>query len=252
MYKLYNEDCFSNLDKVIDGSVDLICTDPPYGIDYSGCNWDDSKIFESSTKKWLELSFKKLKDNGTLWSFMSVKNVCKFIQLAENTGFICNYDNWVVWARQKGRESSKHLKSSREDIIHFTKSKTHTWNPLRVIRDVVAPYKVDGQPRGWFVNEEGRRVRWSGLGNVWPISAPFHKYKTDISLGHPHQKPKMLIERLIILSSNKGDLVLDPFMGTGTAGECSIMNGRNFIGFENDINHYKIAEKRIKDCFGSI
>ena len=89
---------------------------------------------------------------------MGYQNIFKFVPLLEKYGNV-HLENWVIWARQKGRGSSKHLKSQREDIFHITKSCTFVWNNLKIIRPVITAYIKDGKPRGWFLNEKGERVR---------------------------------------------------------------------------------------------
>ena len=206
---IINDDCFKILPTIEDNSVDLVLTDPPYGIKYK--KWDEID-FIPFTITWLSECFRVLKPTGTLWSFMGYENLFDFVPLLKEYGLV-HLENWVVWARQKGRGSSKHLKSQREDIFHVTKSKEFTWNNIKILRDAVVAYVKDGKPRGWFINEDGRRVRWTGLGNVWVFTAPFWNSKMDKPI-HPAQKPIALIERLIKLSSNEGDLILDPFAGS--------------------------------------
>jgi len=242
MLELLSGDSVKILKSMEDQSVDLICTDPPYGIKYK--EWDDID-FVSFTDVWLKESFRVLKDTGTLWSFMGYENIFKFVPLLDRYG-LNHLENWVVWARQKGRGSSKHLKSTREDIFHVTKSDTYTWNNLKMLREVVVPYVKDGKPRGWFINNEGNRVRWTGLGNVWVYTSPFWNSKSDL-LVHPSQKPVDLMERLIRLSSNEGDVVLDPFMGSGSTGVAALRSNRRFIGIERDSHYFSVAYSRIEE-----
>lgn len=150
-------------------------------------------------------------------------------------------------ARQKGRGSSKHLKSQREDIFYATKPEGKiTWNNLKMLREVVTPYIKNGRPRGWFLDENGKRVRWTGLGNVWVYTAPQYNSLSDKQI-HSAQKPVMLIERLIRLSTNEGDVVLDPFMGSGTTAVACIISNRKYIGYELDKNNYKLSNERINN-----
>ncbi|MEK7087382.1 MAG: site-specific DNA-methyltransferase [Patescibacteria group bacterium] len=240
MNKIICGDSLIELPKLLDKSVDLVIVDPPYGINYK--DWD-IKDFNNFTDKWVKECFRILKDDGTMWSFMGYQNVLNFIPILNKYGK-SHLENWVIWARQKGRGSSKHLKSQREDIFHTTKTDTFAWNNLKMLRDVVTPYVKDGKPRGWFINEEGHRVRWTGLGNVWVYTSPQYNSKTDKQI-HPAQKPTMLYERLILLSSNEGDLILDPFMGVGTAGIASKNTNRSFIGIEISEEYCNMAEQRL-------
>lgn len=248
--KIYNEDfILFSLNNIPSESIDLIVTDPPYLINYK--EWDN-KEFEWHNE-WLKECYRILKPGGTIWSFMAFtdksgkENIsAKFIELL-NKYFIVDLRNTVVWARQKGRGSSKHLKSQREDIYYAYKDGAKpTWNNLKMLREVICPYVKDGKPRGWFLDENGKRVRWTGLGNVWTYNAPQWNSKTEKQL-HPAQKPILLIERLIRLSSNEENIVLDPFIGSGTTALAAILANRKFIGTELNKEYYDIANKRISE-----
>ena len=247
---LYNKDIFKTLDNVIlNDSIPLIATDPPYQIGYGNHDWDKHE-FVDFTERWVELIVKKMSPNGTMWAFMAKDNAftwsgCEkgFVNILEEYGTV-HMANWVGWARQKGRGSSKHLKSQREELFHFTKHPTDfTWNPLKMLREVIAPYMKDGRPRGWFLDEFGKRVRWTGLGNMWTYSAPQWNGVSE-KQEHPSQKPVMMMERIIRLSSNEGDIVLDPFMGSGSTAIGCLLSDRNFIGFEKEKKFFNMAEKR--------
>lgn len=221
--------------------IDLCVTDPPYNIGYK--DWDNNNnIF---VEQYLTKIYNLLDTNGTLWLFSHPKVVIDVIQIAKKVGFIFHEENWAIWARQKGRGSSKHLKSSREDVLHFTKLSNYTWNNINTLREVIAPYKIDGRPRGWFINSDGDRVRWTGMGNVWPYSSPSWSSKFPDEQCHPAQKPFMLLHRLILLSSKVGDTVFDPFMGSGTTGIATLCEDRKFIGIEKDLTYYKLAKSRL-------
>ena len=243
--KIHNADTFDILEQIPDDSVDLVIVDPPYGI---GCGvWDVFKTEEAFIKftdRWVNECFRVLKPTGTMWSFMGYSRIFDFVPILQGVGIV-HLENWVVWARAKGRGSSKHLKSIREDIFHITKSDKFIWNNLKVLREVICPYTKNGKPRGWFVDENGKRVRWTGLGNVWTYSAPFWKSKTDKQI-HPCQKPTLMIERLVLLSSNEEDIVLDPFSGSGvTAVVCENLK-RKYICIERDEKHYNSSVERLK------
>lgn len=255
MNTVYNYDFIEYQYLVEDDSVDLAIFDPPYGINYKA--WDKIN-FRVFTEIWVDIMVRKLKSTGSAWIFMGRDNLfthagCErgLVNILEQYGHV-NLDNWVVWARQKGRGSSKHLKSQREDIIHFTMSKEFTWNPLKMLREVVTPYIKDGKPRGWFLDEHGNRVRWTGLGNVWTYSAPFWKSIDDPSI-HPAQKPILLVDRLVRLSSNEGDMILDGFSGSGVVTRAAKKNKRNSIAFEKDEEIYvKSLDLINKDYEGGV
>jgi len=241
---IYNADCFEVFPRIPNDYVDLVVVDPPYGIRYG--DWDcfeSQEHFLHFSAQWISECFRILKPTGTMWGFMGYENVIEFVPILRKYGNV-HLHNWVVWARAKGRGSSKHLKSQREDIFHITKSDKFTWNNLKVLREVICPYMKDGKPRGWFLLD-GKRVRWTGLGNVWVYTAPWWKDKENRQI-HPAQKPFMLIERLILLSSNEGDVVLDPFSGSGTTAVACERLKRKYICIERDKKYYNDSIERLE------
>lgn len=242
MIKYWRGNSFIKLKKLEDNSINMMFIDPPYFIGYA--KWDKKRSNEEFQRFFTELIIlvnAKLKDNGTVWFCMAKdwcfankdKNVEKgLVNILEEHGYV-HLDNMITWGRQKGRGSKKKLKSLREEIIHYTKSKKYVWNDVQVLREVVTPYVKDGKPRGWFVGENGMRVRWTGLGNVWFYSSPQWNGILD-KQRHSAQKPFLLIERLILLSSNENDLIVDPFAGSFTSAIVSKYHKRNYIGIEKD------------------
>ena len=104
-----------------------------------------------------------------------------------------NLENWLTYARAKGRGASKKLKSQAEEILHITKSKKYEWHTVEYLRECVVPYVKDGKPRGWFIDQNtGMRVRWSGVGNVLAFTPPFFQSKFEKQI-HSTQKPVLLL-----------------------------------------------------------
>ena len=102
---------------------------------------------------------------------------------------------------------------------------------------------LDGKPRGWFLDQTtGMRVRWSGVGNVLAFTSPFFKSKFEKQI-HSTQKPILLFCELIMLSSKPGDLVFDPFAGSGASGVAAQMCDRNYLGCELDEEMWSKAEQ---------
>lgn len=239
MFNVTNEDCLSGLEELEDNSVDLFIIDPPYLINYAV--WDKPDFV--FLRNWVDLCVRKLKNTGTMWVFMDKEMLfthkkCELglVNLLQEYGNV-NMHNWVTWVRSKGRSSSKHLKSMREEIIHFTKSSIYTWNNLKMIREVIAPYMENGRPRGWFIREDGKRVRWTGLGDFMVYSSPSFKSILD-KQRHSAQKPYLLIERLLLISSNPKDFIVDPFAGSMVTAIASKIHDRVYLGFEKDKNIY--------------
>ena len=136
-----------------------------------------------------------------------------------------------------------------EDIWFFTKSRDYKFNlnAVKIQRPVIAPYRDEaGNPKDWI--EAGKnRYRLTAPSNVWTdISIPF--WSMPENTPHPTQKPEKLIAKLILASSNAGDVVLDPFLGSGTTSVTAKKLGRHYIGIEREKEYAAIAEKRLEDA----
>lgn len=235
---LTNIDCFDKMKTMEDGSVKLIVTDPPYGIGFTGktsnTEWDDIDDFKSFIIKFLTEAKRILSNDGTLWMCCARTMIPTVFAAIEEVGLHNNLENWLTYARAKGRGASKKLKSQAEEILHITKTKKYEWHTVEYLREVVVPYVKDGKPRGWFMDQTtGMRVRWSGVGNVLAFTSPFFKCKFEKQI-HSTQKPILLFTELIMLSSKPGDTVFDPFAGSGASGVAANISGRNWIGCEID------------------
>ena len=243
-----NIDCFEKMKQMKDNSVKLIVTDPPYGISFSGVtsktDWDNlsDDSFEKFIQKFLIEVKRILTEDGTLWMCCARTKIPVIFRVIEKVGLNNNLENWMTYVRQKGRGSSNKLKSICEQVLHITKSNKYEWNKVQYLRQVVVPYVKDGKPRGWAIDQNtGMRVRWSGIGNALFFSTPFFKNKFEKQI-HSTQKPFLLWTMLIMISSKKGDMVLDPFAGSGSSGVASLVNNRNYIGCELDKQMYEKAK----------
>lgn len=135
---------------------------------------------------WLKNLYKNMQDDDTLWLKFNYLYYKKVIELVRDAGFINHLDNWLITENKNGE---------RQDYFHLTKKLTgYIWNKVEFKREVVVPYKVGGQPRGWFEDEDGRPVRYTGIGNCIYASDILNKYSfADLIF--------------ILTSSNKGDYV---------------------------------------------
>lgn len=248
--EIHNIDCFDYMRGLETNSIPLIVTDPPYGINFSGhtsdTSWDNISDYGHFLVKFLTEAKRILTDNGTLWMCCARTMIPTAFFAIREVGLRCNLENWLTYARQKGRGSSLKLKSQAEEILHITKSDKWVFNKVEYLREVVAPYVKDGKPRGWFLDQNtGMRVRWSGVGNVLAFTSPTYNSKFEKQI-HSTQKPVLLNAELVVLSSNKGDTVFDPFMGSGSCAVACALTGRKFVGCENDSDMFDKAENWIK------
>lgn len=259
------------------GSVDLFFCDPPYflankrkkdinlidgNVNDWDSQWENPDEYLRWTEKWLKLAYDLLKETGSIYVCISWQYSGDYQKLLEKVGF--TIQNRLTWKRDKGRGSIKNWKSMHEDIWFATKSKaSYTFNidDVKVKKDVVAPYRDEnGDPKDWYVDSTGKKVRMTYPGNMWcDFVVPFwsmaevksyaksKKSPKNTLEKHNTQKPKELVKRCIVASSNKDDLVVDFFLGSGTTGIAARDTGRKFVGFDINILCIEMATTRLKN-----
>ena len=249
--ELYNMDCFMMMKTMKEKSIPLIVTDPPYGIDFRGetsdTSWDSMDDYQGFITEFLREAKRVLTDDGTIWMFCARTKIPEVFRAVKDAGLQCNLDNWMTYARQKGRGSKHKLKSQAEEVLHITKGDKYRFNAVEYLRECVIPYVKDGKPRGWFIDQStGERLRWSGGGNVLCFTSPFFKSKFERQI-HSTQKPVLLMAELIMLSSLPGDTVFDPFSGSGSCAVATELTGRKFIGCEVDTEMYNKSQEWLEN-----
>jgi len=245
--KTINQDLFDVFEYLPESFVDLLIIDPPYNMNKQFNSISFQKKSITDYMDWLELFIGKLKK--TLKPTSSVY-ICGdwhssiSVPLVIEKYFIIR--NRITWEREKGRGAAKNWKNSSEDIWYCTVSNKFTFNAedVKIVRKVMAPYRdLNGDPKDWNSNGEQdfRRTYHSNLWN--DISIPFWSMPENTE--HPTQKPEKLIAKLILASSNKGDVVFDPFLGSGTTSVVAKKLGRKYLGIEMDKQYACTAEKRL-------
>lgn len=244
------QDALKALDFLPDKSIDLLVADPPYNLTkIFGKNTFKEMDFEAYKlwlDKWLSKTVRLLKDNASVYICSDWKTS---IAIPEIAGKYFILQNRISWEREKGRGALNNWKNCLEDIWFFTKGKDYKFNldAVKVQRPVIAPYRDEsGKPKDW-VDDGKQRYRLTSPSNVWTdISIPF--WSMPENTPHPTQKPEKLIAKLILASSDAGDVVLDPFLGSGTTSVTAKKLGRNYIGIEREKEYAAIAEKRLEDA----
>jgi site-specific DNA-methyltransferase (adenine-specific) len=154
--------------------------------------------------------------------------------------------NRITWEREKGRGARKNWKNASEDIWFCTVSNEYTFNveAVKLKRKVLAPYQVNGAPKDWERTEAGN-YRLTHPSNLWTdLTVPF--WSMPENTDHPTQKPEKLVAKLILASSNPGDVVFDPFLGSGTTSVVAKKLGRHYFGVEMDELYACLTEKRLQ------
>lgn len=239
-------DCVSQMNKLPARSVDLIFADPPYNLQLEGellrpnnskvdgvdDAWDKFSSFESYdefTREWLKAARRVLSDSGSIWVIGSYHNIFRVGAILQDLGFWILND--VIWRKTNPMPNfrGRRFTNAHETMIWATRSekqKSYTFNyeAMKALND-------DLQMRSdWLlpICNGGERLK-DGKGGK----------------AHPTQKPEALLHRVILASSNEGDVVLDPFFGTGTTGAVAKRLGRRWIGIEREQRYIDAATKRL-------
>ena len=240
-------DSFEVLNLLPGKSVDLLIADPPYNLDkdFNGAKFKKAsdKEYEEYTRKWIGLVLPLLKDKASIYVCCDWQSSLIIARvLAEQL----HIQNRITWQREKGRGSLYNWKNSMEDIWFATNSKEYTFNveDVKIRRRVNAPYKEEGEPKDWEETEYGN-FRNTYPSNFWDdISIPY--WSMPENTAHPTQKPEKLLAKLILASSNSGDVILDPFLGSGSTSVTAKKLGRHYIGIEQNEQYCVWAEKRLE------
>lgn len=245
---IINADLFDVIDLVPDEVADLIIIDPPYNLtkDFNGNTFSarSSDDYESYLRTWFPKVCRKLKPTGSLYLCGDWKCTAALQKVMSEHLTILNR---ITWQREKGRGAKANWKNSMEDIWFGVKD-PHAYyfnvEAVKMKRRVIAPYRVDGKPKDWDESNDGN-FRLTYPSNFWDdISIPF--WSMPENTDHPTQKPEKLYAKLILASSKPGDVIFDPFMGSGTATVTAKKLGRHYIGVELNDEYCLWAAKRLQ------
>ena len=248
--RLYLGDVIEVLSELPEESIDLFFADPPYNLSNDGftCHagrrvsvnkgaWDKSRGIEEDFQfhyNWIEACKRVLKPNGTLWISGTYHSIyaCGFALQKQGWHLI----NDVCWFKPNASPnlSCRMFTASHETLLWAKKNKKakHTFN-----YDLMK----NGNWNGDFIKKPHKQMR-----SVWAINTPKNGEKKYGK--HPTQKPEALLERIILASSNEGDIVLDPFCGSGTTGVVAIRYKRKFVGIDSERKYLdELAIPRLKD-----
>jgi len=238
-------DCIDVMNSLPEASVDLIFADPPYNlqlkadlhrpdnskVDAVDDAWDQFSSFaayDKFTQDWLKAARRLLKPNGAIWVIGSYHNIFRVGATLQNEGFWILND--VVWRKSNPMPNfrGKRFTNAHETMIWASKSEggkyTFNYEALKALNEGVQ-----------------MRSDW-----VMPICTGHERLKDDNgNKAHPTQKPEALLHRILVGCTNPGDIILDPFFGTGTTGAVAKMLGRDFIGIEREESYRKVAQKRL-------
>ena len=237
-------DALSVLKTINDNSIDLIFADPPYGLKKDFGNKSD--FFESQkeylewSKLWLDECMRVLKKDGTMYFMSSTQYMPSLDLYVDSKYYVINR---IIWTYDSsGVQSKNKFGSLYEPILMITKNKFSKYKFN--YQDILIEAKTGSKRKLIDYRKEIPRPYNSKKvpGNVWTFSRV--RYKMKEYENHPTQKPCALLERIILASSNAGDVILDPFSGSFTTSEVALRLNRNVIGIEINPEYFKIGLRR--------
>ena len=231
-----------------DAMAHLIIVDPPYNLTkrFGGQTFaartDDS--YRAYLRSWFHALCRKLRPDGSLYICGDWKSTAALQEVVSDELTILNR---ITWQREKGRGAKRNWKNAMEDIWFAVKSEKSYYfdvDSVKMRRRVLAPYREDGKAKDWDDTAAGK-FRTTCPSNFWDdISVPF--WSMPENTDHPTQKPEKLFAKLILASSRPGDIVLDPFLGSGTTSVVAKKLGRHYCGIEIEEEYCLLAERRLE------
>ncbi|MCD8485738.1 MAG: site-specific DNA-methyltransferase [Desertifilum sp.] len=245
--QIIHQDLLEVLDYLPENCVDLLFLDPPYNLSKT---FNQLRFAERSTSEyqaWLESWFPKLlktlKPSASVYICGDWRSSAALQLTAEKYLMI---QNRITWEREKGRGAKANWKNCSEDIWFCTVSNHYTFNSeaVKLKRKVIAPYTDrQGKPKDWQKSQKGN-YRLTYPSNLWTdLTVPF--WSMTENTAHPTQKPEKLLAKIILASSAPGDLVFDPFLGSGTTSVVAKKLERRYVGVELDLTYCCFAQKRL-------
>ena len=242
--QIIEQDCIEAMKGLPDGCVDMVFADPPYNLQLGGDlfrpeggrvdavddDWDKFETFEAYdrfTRAWLSEARRILKPHGTLWVIGSYHNIFRVGAALQDAGYWILND--IIWRKSNPMPNFRGTRftNAHETLIWASRSEdsryTFNYRAMKALND-----------------ELQMRSDW-----VLPICSGHERVKSDGVKAHPTQKPEALLYRVMLACTNPGDIVLDPFFGTGTTGAVARRLGRKWIGIEREKKYVKVARERI-------
>lgn len=267
---MYNLDCLEGMKKIKNESINLIYLDPPFftqkvqkltnkdGIEYSfndiWKNIEDYLIFLK--KRFLEMK-RILKKDGNIFVHCDRIASHKIRVLLDEVFGIDNFRSEIIWTYKRWSNSKKGLLAGHQNIYHFSKSNMFKFNiiyknysPTTNLDQILQSRERDENGKSKYRKNENGDVVYGDskkgvpLSDVWEI--PLLNPKAKERVGYPTQKPIELLDQIIKIATDKGDIVLDPFLGSGTTMVSAKLLGRNFIGFDTNKEAINICLKRLE------
>lgn len=240
---IYNMDCIEGMKHIPDNTIDLVITDPPFAIEFKakrnnyhrtqsrvieGYNEIPKEEYYNFTLKWMKEVYRVLKDSGSMYVFSGWNNLKDILIAIDEIGFITV--NHIIWKYQFGVVTKRRFVTSHYHCLYVCKNDE---------KRKFFPYSRYGKDED---DKDGGSLHYKDKEDVWTIK---REYWTG-DQKTPTKLPAELIKKILMYSSEEGDVVLDPFLGSGQVAVVSKMLGRKYIGFEIVKKYYEFAKERIE------
>ncbi len=265
-------DCLEKMKRIDKGSLDLIYLDPPFFTEKKHVLknrdrtqefsfddiWGTDKEYAKFLNERILLMHQLLKETGSIFVHCDKSGEHIVRAILDQVFGVSNFQSEIIWSYKRWSNSKKGLLPAHQNIYFYSKSKKFKFNPIytaysettnvdqilqRRTRDEHNKSIYDLDSNGEF--KQGDKKKGVPLSDVWEI--PYLNPKAKERVGYPTQKPLLLLERIIELTTEKGDIVLDPFCGSGTTCVASLLQNRNFIGIDKSEDAVKLSLSRIEN-----
>jgi site-specific DNA-methyltransferase (adenine-specific) len=240
---IFNLDCIEGMKQIPDGSIDLVVTDPPFAIEFkakrANYNRTQSRVLEGYTEipkakyydftvAWMTEVFRVLRKSGSMYVFSGWNNLKDILNAIDVAGFIVV--NHIIWKYQFGVVTKRRFVASHYHCLYVCKDDK---------KRKFFPYARYGKTAR---DEDGRSLHYRDKEDVWTIRREY--WHGDQKT--PTKLPREIVEKILKYSSEEGDTVLDPFLGSGQVAVVSKMLGRRYVGFEIVKEYFEFARKRLR------
>lgn len=240
-------DCIEGMRSLPDGFCNLIIADPPYNLskDFGPYKETERRAeWKDWTRNWLSETFRLLSEDGNIFVYGIHHHQCWVQCMMYELGFL--YRRQIIWHYENGFAGygKRSLNANYEPLLWFSKSDRYIYHPIR------EPYKsqerlkhpITKNGKVWQPNPEGRMA-----GDIWSFPVLAGRRFADEKVDHPTQKPLSISRRIVKHFSNPGDIVLIPFVGSGSECVAAAMEGRAYLGYELNPDYIEIAKQRLHD-----
>ena len=245
--KTIHDDFFTAAEHLPPSFIDLLFVDPPYNLykqfNSSSFTPRSSSDYRHLLEEWFDRLVPLLKPTASIYVCADWRSTAEVAAVLTRRFTVRNR---ITWEREKGRGAKRNWKNSSEDIWFATVSKDYYFDveAVKLKRRVIAPYRdTHGNPKDWHTTTSGS-FRLTHPSNLWTdITVPY--WSMPENTDHPTQKPEKLLAKIILASSRAGDMVFDPFLGSGTTSVVAKKLGRSYCGIEREAEYAALCEKRL-------